>query len=78
MRIKKYAQGVMATNRKGAPLPFSIFMGKAKIIAPVAGNWSKFREYPHMQEIGAKWRELIKRDSPPIPAAPRNFRIVPS
>ncbi len=43
-----------------------------------AGNWSKFREYPHMQEIGAKWRELIKRDSTPIPAAPRNFRIVPS
>lgn len=25
-----------------------------------AGNWTKFREFPHMQEPGTKWRGLIK------------------
>lgn len=24
-----------------------------------SGNWTRFKEYPHMQEKGAKWRELI-------------------
>ena len=24
-----------------------------------AGNWSRFREFPHMQEEGARWRDLI-------------------
>ncbi len=25
-----------------------------------AGNWTRFREFPHMQQEGAAWRELIK------------------
>ena len=25
-----------------------------------SGRWSRFREYPHGQEIGVDWRELIK------------------
>lgn len=24
-----------------------------------AGNWSRFREFPHMQEEGARWHDLI-------------------
>jgi peptidoglycan L-alanyl-D-glutamate endopeptidase CwlK len=24
-----------------------------------AGNWSRFKEFPHMQEEGARWRDLI-------------------
>lgn len=25
-----------------------------------AGNWTRFREFPHMQEPGSQWRELIR------------------
>lgn len=25
-----------------------------------AGNWTRFREYPHMQEEGARWKDLIR------------------
>ena len=39
-----------------------------------AGSWSNFREYPHMQEEGSKWRELI-RDTTPL-SPPKNLQIV--
>jgi len=25
-----------------------------------AGNWTRFKEFPHIQQIGASWQELIK------------------
>jgi peptidoglycan L-alanyl-D-glutamate endopeptidase CwlK len=26
-----------------------------------AGNWKKFREFPHIQEPGAGWKDLIRQ-----------------
>ncbi|RMF69429.1 MAG: hypothetical protein D6743_01865 [Calditrichaeota bacterium] len=26
-----------------------------------AGNWTRFREFPHMQEAGARWQDLIRQ-----------------
>ena len=39
------SQGIIAINRRGAPLPPSIFIGSAITVEPTSGNLSKFATF---------------------------------
>ena len=41
-----------------------------------AGNWKRFREYPHMQEKGARWKELITQRDEVAPFPPTGLRSI--